>query len=48
MQVDPFGDLTTELERALGKLVAEKYGTGEKLMVVNLGGRCGEGIAWGG
>lgn len=29
LQVDPFGDLNTELERALGKLVKEKYNTGE-------------------
>lgn len=29
-QVDPFGDLNTELERALGKLVKEKYDTGER------------------
>lgn len=28
MQVDPFGDLNTELERALGKLVKDKYNTG--------------------
>ena len=28
MQVDPFGDLNTELERALGKLVEKKYNTG--------------------
>jgi hypothetical protein len=26
-QVDPLGDLTTELERALGRLVKEKHGT---------------------
>lgn len=26
-QVDPLADLSTELERALGKLVADKYGT---------------------
>jgi len=25
--VDPFGDLNTELERTLGKIVKEKYGT---------------------
>ena len=28
LQVDPFGDLNTELERALGKLVEKKYNTG--------------------
>lgn len=28
-QVDPFGDLNTESERALGKIVAEKYNTGK-------------------
>ena len=27
MQPDPLGDLTTELERSLGKIVKEKYGT---------------------
>lgn len=26
-QADPKGDLTTELERSLGKLVAQKYNT---------------------
>lgn len=26
-QADPMGDLTTELERQLGKLVAQKYNT---------------------
>jgi aspartyl-tRNA synthetase len=26
-QADPMGDLTTELERQLGKLVAQKYDT---------------------
>ena len=26
--MDPFGDLNTELERALGKIVKEKYNTG--------------------
>jgi aspartyl-tRNA synthetase len=25
--VDPMGDLNTELERALGKMVKDKYGT---------------------
>lgn len=25
--VDPMGDLNTELERALGRMVKEKYGT---------------------
>lgn len=29
-QVDPFGDLNTELERVLGKIVAEKYNTGAR------------------
>jgi len=32
-QVDPFGDLNTELERALGKLVKEKYNTGKQGIV---------------
>lgn len=27
MQVDPLGDLSTEIERALGKLVKQQYGT---------------------
>ena len=27
VQPDPLGDLTTELERSLGKIVKEKYGT---------------------
>ena len=26
-QVDPFGDLNTELERALGKIIKERYNT---------------------
>ncbi len=27
LQADPFGDLTTELERELGKIVKQKYKT---------------------
>jgi len=27
MQIDPLGDLSTETERSLGKLVKQKYGT---------------------
>jgi aspartyl-tRNA synthetase len=27
VQADPKGDLTTEMERQLGKLVVQKYGT---------------------
>lgn len=44
LQADPLGDLNTELERALGRLVKEKYGTGGW---GGGGAGLGHGIVWG-